>query len=683
MLSNVADLLPLSFGKNPQLWVRRFVLLSNVFPMEIIRDFPMSPGINLIVGSGQVQQESSNPKTPFASSGHSVGKTTCCRLLRYLLGEANYGTKKYQEKIGANFPDGWVAAEVWIQDNLWAIAKPLSNNKRFAPRAVKNATVDKLFVDFSAESSAFDQYLQELDALLPPFVGLPGFSPSWQHFFAWLTRDQECRLRDYWAWRDSKTNSGTSFSSSVTYPQHIVLGSLGLLSSETYDLEEETADLKRKLDLATETCNKLLSEPRLRCIDLEKKLRQLTSTHLSPKIEAAGPLLSFDSQIGSKIADWEKSIEQHQNDLKEVDYDIATILPFYHSTKVEYNTAKASIDAYTEARETRTENNPNPGSSALQKLQKDFPSTCPYARNIRIKDCEHAISKYKELTSNVIRMSDAFRSTKKASEIQELTSMLEHAQYELAEKKENFELASATYTEHIERRSTINEKLTDLIRLRNEALFLQEELRKQKDICDGKSDNAELLQAQIEEQELTEAYRQATEQLKNCKEHLFSQTTFFNSTFSGLVKALFGDLYSGTFISKKGLELSVYEDGELAGSVVETLSIILADITAMLSGGKSENHHPGFLLHDSPREADLSPVLYERLLLISFELEKFFEAQGSIPFQYIVTTTTPQPGVMDKNVVLQLDNTREGMLFKEFLQIPKVEDSQVKQMPLV
>ena len=101
MLSNVADLLPLSFGKNPQLWVRRFVLLSNVFPMEIIRDFPMSPGINLIVGSGQVQQESSNPKTPFASSGHSVGKTTCCRLLRYLLGEANYGTKKYQEKPGS------------------------------------------------------------------------------------------------------------------------------------------------------------------------------------------------------------------------------------------------------------------------------------------------------------------------------------------------------------------------------------------------------------------------------------------------------------------------------------------------------------------------------------------------------------------------------------------------------
>ena len=310
MLSHIANLLPLSSVKKPQLWVRRFVLLSKAYPFEVLRDFPMSPGVNLIVGTGHTQQDSSNLKSPFASSGHSVGKTTWCRLLRYLLGEANYGTKKYQEKIGDNFSDGWVAAEVYIQDNLWAIAKPLSISKRFAPRAVKNATVEELFVNFSAESNAFGQYLQELDALLPPFVGLPSFAPTWQHFLAWLTRDQECRLRDYWAWRDSKTNSGISFSSSVTYPQHIVLGSLGLLSSETHELEEKAVALKRELDIAAETCGNLLSEPKLRCIDLEKKLRRLTSTHLSPKVEAAGPLLSFDSQIDSKIADWEKSIKQ-------------------------------------------------------------------------------------------------------------------------------------------------------------------------------------------------------------------------------------------------------------------------------------------------------------------------------------------------------------------------------------
>lgn len=49
---------------------------------------------------------------------------------------------------------------------------------------------------------------------------------------------------------------------------------------------------------------------------------------------------------------------------------------------------------------------------------------------------------------------------------------------------------------------------------------------------------------------------------------------------------------------------------------------------------------PAFLLHDSPREADLGLALYHSLFHLVHELEEF----GSAPlFQYIVTTTTPPP----------------------------------------
>jgi hypothetical protein len=50
---------------------------------------------------------------------------------------------------------------------------------------------------------------------------------------------------------------------------------------------------------------------------------------------------------------------------------------------------------------------------------------------------------------------------------------------------------------------------------------------------------------------------------------------------------------------------------------------------------------PGFLVHDSPREADLGRSIYDRLFALGRKLEGF----GQAPlFQYILTTTTEPPG---------------------------------------
>jgi hypothetical protein len=49
---------------------------------------------------------------------------------------------------------------------------------------------------------------------------------------------------------------------------------------------------------------------------------------------------------------------------------------------------------------------------------------------------------------------------------------------------------------------------------------------------------------------------------------------------------------------------------------------------------------PDFLLHDSPREADLGLSIYHRLFQFARNLQRF----GPVPlFQYIVTTTTEPP----------------------------------------
>ena len=76
---------------------------------------------------------------------------------------------------------------------------------------------------------------------------------------------------------------------------------------------------------------------------------------------------------------------------------------------------------------------------------------------------------------------------------------------------------------------------------------------------------------------------------------------------------------------------------------------------------------PGFVIHDSPREADLGLRLYRGLIRVIAALEAHFPTPESCPFQYILTTTTPPPEEMqgDNIVRLRLDAAHpEGLLFK-------------------
>lgn len=55
---------------------------------------------------------------------------------------------------------------------------------------------------------------------------------------------------------------------------------------------------------------------------------------------------------------------------------------------------------------------------------------------------------------------------------------------------------------------------------------------------------------------------------------------------------------------------------------------------------EGRTHIPAFLIHDSPREADLGLSIYHELFHLVQELEQV----GNQPlFQYIVTTTTRPP----------------------------------------
>ena len=76
------------------------------------------------------------------------------------------------------------------------------------------------------------------------------------------------------------------------------------------------------------------------------------------------------------------------------------------------------------------------------------------------------------------------------------------------------------------------------------------------------------------------------------------------------------------------------------GLAMTSLKAVVFDLAALLLTIEGRSHLPAFLLHDSPREADLGLSYYHKLFLFVRKLEAIADEP---PFQYIVTTTTEPP----------------------------------------
>jgi hypothetical protein len=77
-----------------------------------------------------------------------------------------------------------------------------------------------------------------------------------------------------------------------------------------------------------------------------------------------------------------------------------------------------------------------------------------------------------------------------------------------------------------------------------------------------------------------------------------------------------------------------------SGTAIVSLDVVLFDLAVLAMAIEGKTRHPGLLIHDSPREADLGGSIYAGL----FDLARKLEGFGPAPlFQYIVTTTTEPP----------------------------------------
>ena len=174
----------------PTVWVSRLVILERLSPEPvIIRDIALTRGLNIVWA-----EEPENDDSDAEICGHSAGKTTFCRFLRYVLGENTFGTKDASELIRKALPDGYVAAEIHVGGNKWAVRRPFGSGRmsyikqdatieengraRYSRRSIRKSSVSN---DCSTNSKRVRSYRLQRTFSVPKFS--PGARGIRKHVF--------------------------------------------------------------------------------------------------------------------------------------------------------------------------------------------------------------------------------------------------------------------------------------------------------------------------------------------------------------------------------------------------------------------------------------------------------------------------------------------------------------------
>jgi hypothetical protein len=167
------------------------------------------------------------------------------------------------------------------------------------------------------------------------------------------------------------------------------------------------------------------------------------------------------------------------------------------------------------------------------------------------------------------------------------------------------------------------------------------------------------LERQVEDSRA--AHHAAHEQLDRKRQKL-------NTHFNRVLKTLMANVMQGRIeIDMRGLRLELDGRESTPGEALASETALSLDLACLSASICGLGHLPRFIIHDSPREADLESHIYARLFEFILEIEESFHGQPP-SFQYIITTTTPPPHDFRADPYLRLTLDRRqpgGLLLKQ------------------
>jgi hypothetical protein len=602
----------------PRLWVKRFCIWSE--PGVLVREIELRQGLNIIWSP-----DSRDGNGPI---GHGAGKSTFSRLLRYCLGEETFGSRDQRSRIHAAFPKGQVGAEVILDGEQWAVLRSINGRNRDlalqgitleqAQEADTPTTIQPLI------SALQDQLLPGMAALMPPKVAP---SEVWQAVLAWLSRDQECHFGHPLEWRDSSTESLSPVRDlSKQHTLQIVRAIIGSITSEELSVQ-------RKSDLSGAESEKKASD--LDLLDREIRRAQIR----------LGGALGAEAVAGIGPLDM-VAIEQR---IRELFPELSPL----QATAVRENKRRAST-----ARE-RAQEKFSALRSDLRVLETQISGTeellstykGQLARDNRgVLLAEHSPCPICDVPLNAV-LENGCPCTADTGYLEEVRARRK----DTVTKVEGFVAALAAKKE--ERRTLAAAVLAAESEL-SECRIAEDSAEQERDRIFAASRDGDHLLEEAKQLEVlvTERANAVTQGAKGKRLHderegqirLIRQKNEgavhgLSRRFDAVIRELVpGEIEGAVVIDGNGLTLKVSQGGERSSAAIESLKVVAFDIATLILAVEGAASLPTFLLHDSPREADLGQSIYDRLFQFMRSLE------DKAHFQYIVTTTTEPPSDLSR-----------------------------------
>jgi hypothetical protein len=655
--------------REPWVWVRRLAIFETDEAAAPIRDIKFEKGLN-IVWAQEPDEEAADAEI----SGHSAGKTSLCRLIRYVLGEKQFATKANTRLIGRAFPSGYVGAELIIHNKPWAVIRPLKKGRYSYLK--ERSTIEEVFADRSL--SAFENDYSEKLGLTALLSDLPsatiiesGQAIKWEHLLAWCARDQEMRFQDVFGWRSPRSESDWSpFEHPKADALFLIRAILGLFLPAELLKEEALGGMKREKERLERRVADLEKEPQFRVNLYDRDLRYRLS-ELLPEVSGIEqmPLQSGDAlglfadleglakKAAQKIQD---EIQTVENDARDAQGKMDHASGQTRGLELQHQTLNSIMELESKAT-TEITSGPEEREQIRKQIDQTANLECPYG-NILFSECDYVKKRRATLMTSELQDAHAVEQNeaKRAEAVaklnqqkQTITEKIEALQAEAAKAKRARDGYFASVREKRETVRDLNQSISNL-------KFWTE---KKSNPGEFKDLEGVRLQLKQKTEEIT-----ATENQLNVliQQHNANQQSL-DSIFSTAVKRV---LTSGTYdgkvsLTERQLQFSITHGPSMSGEAVETLAVLLADISCLIYNAQNERSRmPGFLLHDSPREADLGKRIYWSFLRFAASLQAAFPTPADCPFQYIVTTTTEPPTELqtDKWVRVRLDAAKTNEL---------------------
>lgn len=612
--------------KEPRLWVRRLAIWEAPGGQKI-RDISLRPGLNVVWSPDGFDDD--NAAAGVRAIGHGSGKTLFCRLVRYCLGEQRFADETQRERIALAFPNGIVGAEVMLDGVCWAVVRPLGIRRRHV--AIADGNLDEIAAGDGATTS-IDPLIEAIEqGIVTPGIAslarLHRGQKAWPIALAWLTRDQECRFDDVLDWRSPASGSDAPLPASgrETGPRREALRAF--LAAIT---EEEQHSRRTEETLRTDVAN---AEREISYMDWDRDRRRNRLIDLLGLAENSLPDMPLLLEVFQKAADdrlaiaaelptgdmvelgqARKALQEAREELRRADEERIRIEAQTPAEKQVLTLLSSEIPGLSSAA----------GSAASQvcpicevPIDRALAEQCNLSHKLHDEaECRARLTKKRQEIDDQAQKIDGLEARLKTLQP---TIALGRQHVEQAEKRvqaiESVRDARASAWQTATRLKEGVERLADLSTEREAAR------KRLRSLEDKLSKERETLAAFRDKQGLT-----------------FGK---ISQKFSAIIRRLVNDSARGAVtLTGNGLEIVVDVDGDRRTAAIESLKVLAFDLACLCLSVEGSTRVPAFLVHDSPREADLGLSIYDELFRLMRELEALTETTA---FQYIVTTTTRPP----------------------------------------